>query len=330
MIREVQFYTGAFPADKGNALSSVLDFRLHDGNMETNNFKATLGTSEMALTADGHIVDKVNYLVSVRQSYLQLLFKMLELPFLPRFTDAQFKVKARFSPTDELTVLGVGGIDRMKLNLDITGEDAEYILSYLPTIEQETYTLEALYRHYAGRHVQTFSLSHNYLNDRNLKYRDNDESSEDNLRLRLTSREQKTTLRFENKSYLDAWTVKAGAEYTYSSYMNRSYQRLFDTKSRTSDYHSTLGFGGWGVFASAEYRKGRWTAAAALRSEGHAYSTAMKQMYRHLSPRGSVSYQLTEELAVAGSAGLYYQLPPYTPWATGTTTATWSTENWPT
>ncbi len=43
LIREVNFYTGAFPADKGNALSSVLDFKLRDGDMERNSVKATLG-----------------------------------------------------------------------------------------------------------------------------------------------------------------------------------------------------------------------------------------------------------------------------------------------
>ena len=53
----------------------------------------------------------------------------------------------------------------------------------------------ASWRHYAGRHVQTVTLSHNYLNNRNLKYLRNDDSSEDNLTLRLRSVEQKTTLR---------------------------------------------------------------------------------------------------------------------------------------
>ena len=42
-IREVNFYTGAFPTDRGNALSSVLDFKLRDGDMEHNSLKATLG-----------------------------------------------------------------------------------------------------------------------------------------------------------------------------------------------------------------------------------------------------------------------------------------------
>ena len=71
---------------------------------------------------------------------------------------------------------------------------------------------------YNGRHVQSLILSHNYLNNRNLKYRNNDDSSEDNLTLRLRSPEQKTTLRFENQTRLGAWTLKEGAELNNSIY----------------------------------------------------------------------------------------------------------------
>lgn len=77
LIREVNFYTGAFPTDKGNALSSVLDFKLRDGDMERNSVKATLGASEVSLASNGHLGKKTSYLVSVRQSYLQFLFDML-------------------------------------------------------------------------------------------------------------------------------------------------------------------------------------------------------------------------------------------------------------
>ena len=56
-----------------------------------------------------------------------------------------------------------------------------------------------------------FILSHNYLNNRNLKYRNNDDSSEDNLTLRLRSTEQKTTLRLKNQTRLGAWTLKEGS-----------------------------------------------------------------------------------------------------------------------
>ena len=139
-IREVNFYTGAFPADRGNSLSSVLDFKLRDGDMERNSLKATLGASEVSLASNGHLGNKTSYLVSVRQSYLQFLFDMLGLPLLPTFTDAQFKLKTRFDERNELTVLGLAGIDNMKLNTSLEGEKAEYILSYLPKTQQETFT----------------------------------------------------------------------------------------------------------------------------------------------------------------------------------------------
>ena len=202
LIREVNFYTGAFPADKGNSLSSVLDFKLRDGDMERNSLKATLGASEVSLSSNGHLGKKTSYLVSVRQSYLQFLFDMLGLPFLPTFTDAQFKLKTRFNTTNELTVLGLGGIDNMKLNTKLDGEKAEYILSYLPKIQQETFTLGAVYRHYAGAHVQSVVISHSYLNNRNTKYLNNDESSAKNLSLKLRSVEQETKFRIENASPL--------------------------------------------------------------------------------------------------------------------------------
>lgn len=96
LVREISFYTGAFPADRAGALSSVLDFRLRDGNAEKQTFKATLGASEVGLSGSGHIGGKTTYLFSIRQSYLQLLFKLLGLPFLPNYIDGQAKVKTRF------------------------------------------------------------------------------------------------------------------------------------------------------------------------------------------------------------------------------------------
>ena len=38
----------------------------------------------------------------------------------------------------------------------------------------------------------------------------------------------------------------------------------------------------------------------------------MKDLSDQLSPRLSLSYQLTEHWSLSGNAGLYYQLPPYT------------------
>lgn len=314
LIRSVKFYSGAFPADKGNALSSVLDFSLRDGDMERNSLKATLGASEVSLSSNGHIGNKTSYLVSVRQSYLQALFKILGLPFLPAYTDASFKIKTRFDSHNELTLLGLGGIDRMKLNLGIEGEDAEYMLSYLPKINQETYTVGGVYRHYSQRHVQSIVLSQSYLNNRNVKYRDNDESSEENLTLRLGSIEQETKLRMENTSSWSVWKVKAGFDLNYSRYKSNEYRKVFANALREYDYHTDLSLWRWGMFASVDYAAPdkSFTASMGVRTDGNNYSDKMKELWRQLSPRLSVSYRLIEGLTLSGHVGLYYQLPSYT------------------
>lgn len=314
LIRSVKFYSGAFPADKGNALSSVLDFSLRDGDMERNSLKATLGASEVSLSSNGHIGNKTSYLVSVRQSYLQALFKILGLPFLPAYTDASFKIKTRFDSHNELTLLGLGGIDRMKLNLGVEGEDAEYMLSYLPEINQETYTVGGVYRHYSQRHVQAIVLSQSYLNNRNVKYRDNDESSEENLTLRLGSIEQETKLRMENTSSWSVWKVKAGFDLNYSRYKSNEYRKVFANALREYDYHTDLSLWRWGMFASVDYAAPdkSFTASMGVRTDGNNYSDKMKELWRQLSPRLSVSYRLVEGLTLSGHVGLYYQLPSYT------------------
>lgn len=314
LIREVNFYTGAFPTDKGNALSSVLDFKLRDGDMERNSLKATLGASEVSLASNGHLGKKTSYLVSVRQSYLQFLFDMLGLPFLPTFTDAQFKLKTRFDARNELTVLGLGGIDKMKLNTKADDEDNEYILSYLPKIQQETFTLGAVYRHYAGAHVQSVVASHSYLNNRNTKYQQNDESDPDHLMLRLRSTEQNTQLRLENSSSFRNWKVTVGTSLDYSQYSNTTFQKVYTDRAQTFDYHTYLGIMRWGLFGTVNYTSidERFTASLGLRADANNYSAAMKDLSDQLSPRLSLSYQLTEHWSLSGNAGLYYQLPLYT------------------
>ncbi len=239
---------------------------------------------------------------------------MLDLPFLPTFTDAQFKLKTRFNEQNELTVLGLGGIDNMRLNTKADSEDNEYILSYLPKIKQETFTVGAVYRHYAGAHVQSAVVSHSYLNNRNTKYRRNDESHPDNLMLRLRSTEQETKLRLENSTTFRNWKINLGVNLDYSQYTNTTFQRVYTNQPQTFDYHTYLGILRWGLFGTINYTSmdDRFTASLGLRADASDYSSTMKDLSDQLSPRLSLSYQLADHWFASGNAGLYYQLPAYT------------------
>ncbi len=314
LIRQVKFYTGAFPVDKGNALSSVMDIMLRDGNPDKQRFKATLGASEAAFSGSGHFNAKATYLFSVRQSYLQLLFKLLGLPFLPNYIDAQAKVRIRPSDRYEISVLGLVGVDRLRLNLDKNGEENEYILSYIPKIEQETFTLGATLKHFGGKHIQTLSVGYSFLANRNRKYIDNDESNEDNLRLRLRSTEGKATLRFENRSLLGRWRLREGAEVSLRHFFTTTKQLLPSSELSYFNYDTKLLFAGCAVFFSADYRSlnERLTASMGVRVDGATYSLKMTRAWEQISPRMSISYSLGKGFYLSGSTGLYYELPPLT------------------
>ena len=316
LIREVNFYTGAFPVSRGNALSSVFDFKLLDGTPDKYTFKGTVGASEVALTSKGHIGNKTTYIVSVRQSYLQLLFSLLDMPFLPRYTDAQFKVKTRFSQEHELMVLGLGAIDDMKLNTETDPEDEskQYLLNYLPTIKQNTYTLGAVYKHYSGNHTQTVVLSRSFMNNSNIKYRDNDESSTDNLTLRLKSDEIENHLRFENRSLVGLFDLTAGFNVDYAVYRNNTFQRAFTDIPKEIRYKTDLGLFKWGIFATSGYKSAddRFSASFGFRLDACNYSSLTNNPFKQFSPRLSLSYNVIGNFFLNGSIGRFYQLPAYT------------------
>lgn len=316
LIREVNFYTGAFPVSRGNALSSVFDFKLLDGTPDKYTFKGTVGASEVALTSKGHIGNKTTYIVSVRQSYLQLLFSLLDMPFLPRYTDAQFKVKTRFSQEHELMVLGLGAIGDMKLNTETDPEDEskQYLLNYLPTIKQNTYTLGAVYKHYSGNHTQTVVLSRSFMNNSNIKYRDNDESSTDNLTLRLKSDEIENHLRFENRSLVGLFDLTAGFNVDYAVYRNNTFQRAFTDIPKEIRYKTDLGLFKWGIFATSGYKSAddRFSASFGFRLDACNYSSLTDNPFKQFSPRLSLSYNLIGNFFLNGSIGRFYQLPAYT------------------
>ncbi|MEY3198982.1 MAG: hypothetical protein RJA13_940, partial [Bacteroidota bacterium] len=103
-IREVEFYAGAFPSNRANGLSSVISFKQKDGNPDALITNFALGSSDAALTFDGPLGKKADFIFSARRSYLQILFAALKLPFLPTYNDSQFKVNLKVNQKNKVTI----------------------------------------------------------------------------------------------------------------------------------------------------------------------------------------------------------------------------------
>jgi len=314
-IREVDYYSGAFPASKGNTLSSTFLFKMLEPNKEKMNYKATVGASDIGLSLNGPVTENSGILFSVRRSYLGPLFSALGLPFLPTYNDAQLKYKWRIDKKNEISIIGLGAIDQFKLNTGLKDPDESqrYLLNTLPVNEQWSYTIGAVYKHFRDKGFDTWVVSRSYLDNRAYKYYNNIEV--DSLQtFDYISTEAENKARYEHTSLLNGFRLNYGAGINYAVYTNSTFQQIFDTEAGTIDYSTDLNVFSWNLFGqvSKGFFKERLTLSLGLRMDANDYSSSMSNMLDQLSPRFSASYSLTEKFFLNFNTGRYFQRPAYT------------------
>ncbi len=314
-VRGVDFYSGAFPASRGNALSSVMEFRQIDGNPDKTRFKGSLGASELSLTLDGPLGKNTTYMVSARRSYLKLLFTALELPFLPTFSDFQFKVKSKIGDRKELSVIGIGAYDQSELNLTADDTPAQrYILGFLPVNVQWNYTFGLVYKNFHDHGNSTWVLSRNYLNNAAYKYLENDPELDKTYD--YSSSEADNRIRFEHLTRLNSGIkLSYGAGLDYATYENSTSNTIFVNDSlQDYTYTSSINMLNYGAFSQVSrlFYDERLSLSLGVRIDGSSYAPSMSNPLKQFSPRFSLSYRLIENWYLNLNAGRYYQRPPYT------------------
>jgi hypothetical protein len=316
LIKEVDFYSSAFPANRGNAGSSVFEFYQKDGSTDKWKGNFVISGTDIGLAMDGPLSEKTTLLFSARRSYLQFLFSALGLPFLPTFNGFQFKTKTKIDAKNELTFVGIGAIDNSALNLSANETDEQkYILANIPVNNQWNYTVGGVWKHFKTKSFQTYVLSRTMLNNEAYKFENNDESNPNGKILDYRSREIENKFRFENTWRDKGWKVNMGVNAEYATYTNRTFNRISTPQGLLNvDFNSTLFMVKGGLFGQVS--KGvfneRMTLSLGLRTDFNDYNTHMINPLNQLSPRFSASYTLTDKWSLNASVGRFYQLPPYT------------------
>lgn len=314
-VREINFYTGAFPANRANALSSVMDIRQKEGSKDRVHTKLSVGASDAALTVDGPAGEKSTFIVSARQSYLQFLFKAIGLPFLPTYNDFQLKYKYQIDKKNEITFIGIGAIDDMVLNTGIAKptESQSYILAYLPTYKQWNYTVGAVYKHFGESYFDTWVLSRNMLRNSSFKYLNND------ITLAKTadysSDEAENKLRYE-RNYPDLpIKLSYGAGVKYAHYTNSTSRTILASGVPVSlNYSTAINLFGYTAFAQASKKviDERLKLSLGINVAGINYNNNMCNPLNQFSPRFSASYALTDKFDINANVGRYALQPAYT------------------
>ena len=323
LIENVDFISAAFPANRGNTLSSVFEFYQKRPNREKLNTSLTLGSSDLALLIDAPISKNSGIIFSTRRSYLQFLFKALQLPFLPEYNDMQFKYINKLNDKSELTIIGLGAIDDFSLNQEAndgvedlaTIERNQYILDYIPVQKQWNYTIGANYKYFSNKGFHTFVLSRNHLNNNAVKYSDNIEI-EENIILDYLSEEIENKFRYEYNFGTKKSEINFGLGLGNSHYTNETYRpvSLADGTVFPFEYNSDLNFLKFSIFSQLinQFLNERLVTSLGVRTDFNNYSKVNLNPLSQLSPRISVGYYLNSNLKYSFNTGIYYQLPPLT------------------
>jgi len=123
MMGNSDFYTGAFPAEYGNANSGVFDIKLRSGNTSNREYTIQAGVIGLDFATEGPFVKgkDASYLVNYRYSTMALIS-----PLLPsnsgilKYQDLSFKINIPTKKTGNFSIWSIAALD----GIDIVAPDS--------------------------------------------------------------------------------------------------------------------------------------------------------------------------------------------------------------
>jgi hypothetical protein len=120
VLSNSDFFTGAWPAEYGNAVSGVFDIKMRNGNNEKNEYTGQFGFNGFEAMAEGPFNKSTgsSFLASYRYSALGI-FQDLGINLgpagVPTYQDLSFKLNLPTKKAGDFQVFGIGGISDITL-----------------------------------------------------------------------------------------------------------------------------------------------------------------------------------------------------------------------
>lgn len=309
------FYTGAFPAEFGNATSGVFDLKLRNGNNEKREYSFMLGALGVEASTEGPFSknSKASYLINYRYSTLGLLGAIGLSPvgdILPKYQDLSFKVNIPTAKAGTFSIFGLGGINESEFipvsdsaEWALTGEDEGYIepqkigtvgVSHRLLLSDKSYLHTAAIAGYENTKEEAYGLLPAKSYQREIFYQDEI---------------QKVTYRIRS-----SYNLKLTARHTFQIGAIASYQefkflvdelndetgqlkRLFNNKGGTT---FTQAFAHW---------KYRINESLTLNSGVH-YSLLGLNNEMSLEPRAALAWKMNPKHTLSASVGMHSKMEP--------------------
>lgn len=324
-IEELKLSSSAFDARYDNALASTFVIKQRQGNNQkfSGNIRASL--TESAVTLEGPLGKRADFLAAGRFSYLDLLFTLIDLPIRPRYQDYQLKVSTKLNDKTTLSFIGLGAIDKFKFGATREASpENEYFRRSLPFISQWNYTSGLTLKRLIKKGYINFALSRNMFNNQLDQFKDAQYDNEAFRNFGLQSQEIENKLRIDLNRYVNKWKYSIGISAQYVKYNTDIYSKLNEgikdsagntiTPPLEIRFKSAIEFFKFGAFGqlSRNFFSDRLLISTGIRSDINTFTTEGLNPLSTLSPRLSAAYKITQKFELTGSAGVYYKIPTYT------------------
>lgn len=120
MLANSDFFTGAFPAEYGNAVAGAFDLKMRNGNNKKHEMSSQVGIMGWDFMAEGPLnkKSKASYLFTGRYSTLKM-FQKLHVPLgtnaIPSYFDGSFKLNFPLKKNASFSVFGIGGASNIAI-----------------------------------------------------------------------------------------------------------------------------------------------------------------------------------------------------------------------
>jgi len=300
-LRDVKLIKGAFPAEYGGRISSVLDMTMKEGTKEKFSGSAGISLISSRLTLEGPINENSSFMISGRRMYLDLLANLVATMLAGEstnqnptyyFYDLNAKANYKLSDNNHLFVSGflcqdvLGAPDDSEEAFDISWGNKTANLRWMHIVSPMLFT--------------NFSLIYtDYTFGTNLYDKQNRKNN-----FKTDSRIRDIMLRAEGQYFPSKnHKIKSGLETIWHNFRSRAamnfdydfYDAFFSSNDMTS-------------LEAAYYIQNEWTITNRLDANiGGRFYYFQEAAYYSFEPRLSVSYKLTEVTSLKASAAIAHQ-----------------------
>ena len=309
------FYTGAFAAEYGNALSGIFDLSLRKGNNEKHEFALQLGVMGIQASAEGPFSkkSKASYLFNYRYATTSLLnkagFTIGDADIYPEWQDLSFNVNV---PTKKLGNFNLWGLAGSSSSSELVPEDTaqwEYRGDNFSFSENQKLGIVGLSNHYLLKNNKTYfktvlswSMTENKNLEDSLNYQMNETKIlDERYRYQNLTASFMVNHKFNAKNYLRSGVIVTRQAYNLKADQYNWDEEVIETNlDEDGNSYRYQAYIQW---------KHRFNEKLSLNSGVHANYLAISEDYS-IEPRLGLTYDLNEFKQFSLGFGLHSRMEP--------------------